>query len=140
PLGELREEAARTKAAALPDAEARHRKIHEERSLRDWTDEDGTWRLSANGTPDAGAKIMARLRTIADLFFKKAPAEGSPEPTEAYLFDALLELATGGEAANKSSADTTVLGRVDYEAMFLGQAGGGELAETAGFGLVLASV
>jgi hypothetical protein len=37
-LTELRERCARTKAAADPDRDATHRRIHQERRLRRWTD------------------------------------------------------------------------------------------------------
>src|SRR5207302_8822445 len=52
-LGELRDESARRKAAAT-DPDERHKRIHAERHARSWTGPDGTWRLSAQGTPDAG--------------------------------------------------------------------------------------
>src|SRR5437588_2287732 len=59
-LGELRDEAARRKAAA-EDQEATHRRIHAERHLRSWTGPDGAWKLSAQGPPECGARFMARL-------------------------------------------------------------------------------
>ena len=44
-LTELKDECARTKAAAQPDAEARRRRIHEQRHLRTHTDAEGAWHL-----------------------------------------------------------------------------------------------
>src|SRR5437764_5707269 len=82
-LGELRDEAARRKAAAT-DVDEQHRQIHAQRHLRSWTGPDGAWNLSAKGTPDAGARLMARLQTIADELFNQARREGRHEPTEAY--------------------------------------------------------
>src|SRR5947209_17165333 len=45
-LGELRDEAARRKAAA-DDQEAKHQRIHAERHVRQWTGHEGAWRMSA---------------------------------------------------------------------------------------------
>src|SRR5207237_5502997 len=100
-LGELRDESARRKAAAT-DPDERHRRIHDERHARSWTGPDGAWRFSAQGTPEAGARFMARLGPIADAIFTKARVEGRQEPTEAYQFDALMRLGEEGEGAKVS--------------------------------------
>ena len=139
-LGELRDEAARRKAAAT-DLEERHRQIHAGRHLREWTGADGTWRLMAQGTPEAGAKVMAALRGVADGIFTQARRAGRHEPTEAYLFDALVALADGNAEAPKSrSGRTKVLVRVDFGALFGGYPTEGEVCEIAGFGPVPVSV
>src|SRR5438067_7966756 len=95
-LGELRDVAASRKAAA-EDQEDKHNRIRAERHVRSWTGPDGAWRLAAQGTPEAGARFMARLQPIADEIFKTARAEGRHEPTEAYAFDALMHLADDGD-------------------------------------------
>jgi hypothetical protein len=138
-LGELRDEAGRRKAAAT-DPEERHKKIHDERHVRSWTGPDGRWKLSAEGTPEAGAKFMARLRSIADGIFKKARAEGKREPTEAYLFDALMRLGADDDAPRARSGQTKVLVRVDFETLFRGYPTDGEVCEIAGFGPIPVSV
>jgi uncharacterized protein DUF222 len=138
-LQELREEAARRKAAAT-DLDERHRRIHNERRVRDWTDGEGGWNLSARGTPEDGAKIMAALRTVADGLFKAARGEGRREPPEAYAFDALVQLVTGGEGAGVARGRTKVLVRVDFEALLRGIVADGEVCEIAGFGPVPVSV
>ena len=139
-LGELRDEAARRKAAGT-DLEERHKKIHAERHLRTWTGADGAWRLFAQATPQAGATIMARLQPIIDALFKAARAEGRHEPLEAYGFDALLRLATEGADAPKARVGSTkVLVRVDLETLVRGHAADGEVCEIAGFGPVPVSV
>jgi hypothetical protein len=139
-LQELRDEAARRKAAAT-DPEERHRRIHAERNVRSWTGPEGRWKLSAEGTPEAGAKFMARLGPIADALFNKARAEGRREPTEAYLFDALMALGAEDEEARPKRAGTTkVLVRVDLEALFRGCPTSGEVCEIAGFGPIPVSV
>jgi hypothetical protein len=139
-LGELRDEAARRKAAA-EDVEERHKRIHAERHVRSWTGADGAWKMTASGTPDAGARFMARIQPIADEIFKKARVEGRQEPTEAYLFDALMAMAEQGEGAPKSRSGTTkVLVRVDFETLFRGCASEGDVCEIAGYGPVPVSV
>jgi len=138
-LGELRDEAARRKAAA-EDQEDKHNRIRAERHVRSWTGPDGAWRLAAQGTPEAGARFMARLQPIADEIFKTARAEGRHEPTEAYAFDALMRLADDGDSAPRARGGTKVLVRVDFETLVRGCAGDGEVCEIAGFGPVPVSV
>ena len=111
-LGELRDECARTKAAALPDGEARRRRIHEQRYLRTHTDAEGAWNLRVRNNPEVGATIMAALRPIADRLFRAARASGQREPAEAYAADALTELAGGagderGRSSESEEADAT---------------------------------
>ncbi|MGH8984134.1 MAG: DUF222 domain-containing protein, partial [Acidimicrobiia bacterium] len=58
-LGELRAECARTKANAC-DSEARRRRIHERRCLRNWTDAEGVGNLLLRDNPEVVAAIVAR--------------------------------------------------------------------------------
>ena len=139
-LGELRDEAARRKAAA-EDLEAKHQRIHAERHVRSWTGPDGAWKLTAQGPPEAGARFMARLQPIADEIFNTARREDRHEPTEAYAFDALMKLAEEGEDAPRArSGSTKVLVRVDFETLFRGHPTAGEVCEIAGYGPVPVSV
>jgi hypothetical protein len=140
-LGELRDEAARRKAAAS-DLEERHKKIHAERHVRQWSGPDGAWRMSAQGPPEAGARFMARLQPIIDAIFTKARAEDRREPLEAYAFDALMQLAEEGEAERPKAraGSTKVLVRVDLESLVRGHPACGEVCEIAGYGPVPVSV
>src|SRR5437764_73570 len=143
-LAELRDEAARTKAAALPDPEARRRKIHDERLLRDYTDASGAWNLRARDNPEVAAAIMARLAPSIDELFKKARAEGRNEPREAYAMDALAELARssgagGGRAGPATRAPAKIIARVDLAALFRGMPTDGEVCELLGYGPVATS-
>jgi hypothetical protein len=92
-LQELKDQCARTKAAAAPDPEARRRRIHTSRYLRTYSDAEGAWNLHMRDNPETGAEIMAALGPIRDRLFRKARAEGRREPIEAYAADALAELA-----------------------------------------------
>ena len=138
-LGELRDEAARRKAAAT-DLEERHKRLHAERHVRSWTGPDGAWRLQAQGPSDAGAKFMARLGAIADEIFNTARRTGRQEPTEAYAFDALMRLADEGENSKARSGATKVLVRVDLGTLVRGRPAEGEVCEIAGYGPVPVSV
>jgi len=92
-LKELRDECARVRAAADPDPDATHRRIHEQRRLRRWTDAEGAWCLSARGTAQQGAAFNTALDPIIDEIFAAARAAGRREPYEAYAFDALMTMA-----------------------------------------------
>ena len=93
PLSELREQCARTKAAAHVDLEARRRRIHQRRSLRSYTDPEGEWHLHCRNNPEVGARIMAALDPIREEIFRQARSESRHEPPDAYAADALVEMA-----------------------------------------------
>ena len=165
-----RDECARTRAAADPDPEATHRRIHRNRYLRSRTDTEGAWRLEARGTRADGARVMAALRHTADRIFRSARAEGRREPSEAYMFDALLERTTGdaaqptsvdqdtgncatadSSASNASNgkvaraalpvgADAKIIVRIDHAALMRGHVEAGEVCEISGVGPVPVSL
>jgi hypothetical protein len=162
---ELREQANRAKAAADPDPDATHLRIHRRRRLRRWTDGEGAWNIQGRGTADAGALFNAALDPIIDEVFRSARREGRHEPRDAYAFDALLELArrarahiagraTGGPADHDTdmAADRSprrspspnpsllALLRVDLDALVRGRTEGDELCDIAGVGAVPARV
>jgi hypothetical protein len=159
-LDGLRDECARTKAAADPDPEARRRRIHAERGLKTWTDIEGVFRGSYRNNPEVGAQIMAGLQPTIDRLFRHARAEGRREPLEAYAADALYELVCGrpatapGATPDSSNGDTVadepapkakapgrakVIFRVDLPAWLRGYPIEGEVMEIAGYGPVAAS-
>ena len=112
-LAELAEAAGRARAAAC-DLVARTAAVRARRGLREWTDQGGTWHLHAEGPPEDGARLMAALRPFADRAFQAARKEGRHERAEAYAFDALAAIATGGGGA-RASYDVMV--RVDLPAL-----------------------
>jgi len=141
-LGELRDECARTRAAACPDPEARRRAIHDGRFLRSHTDAEGAWHLHVRNNPEVGAEILASLAPIRDRLFKAARAENHQEPAEAYAADALAELARGGSSAEPSrrrSGGVKVIARVDLQALLRGRPVAGEVCELVGCGPVAVS-
>lgn len=91
PLGGLRDSCARTKAAAEPDDDARHKAIHRSRFLRRRRSADGAGELHYRSTPEEVAEIFGVVKGWAERRFKAARAAGRHEPNEAYLADGLLD-------------------------------------------------
>ena len=58
---ELKDRSLRAKAAGDADPEATQRRLHRNRSLREYTDSEGAWNLHARGTAADGAKVHAAL-------------------------------------------------------------------------------
>ncbi|TML42363.1 MAG: DUF222 domain-containing protein [Actinobacteria bacterium] len=155
-LAELREEAARIKAQADPDPEARRRRIHAGRFLRDYVDAEGAWNMRVRNNPEVGAQIKAALAPVTDRIFRAARKEGRREAVEAYAADALTELVTtelaASEAGTEATSDATVpqrrprltsakvIFRLDLECWLRGYVLPGETCEIAGFGPVAVSV
>ena len=131
-LSELAEAAGRARAAAA-GLESQRQRVQGHRSLRQWSDQSGTWHLHASGLPDDGARIMAALGPFADKAFEAARREGRRERPEAYAFDALVALAGAGGGG---AASYEVMVRVDQAALLRGYALGGEACELPGFGTV----
>jgi hypothetical protein len=139
-LPELREQAARIKNAAHPDPEARRKKIHDERFLRQFTDGEGGWNLRMRDNPEVGAQIMARLDQITEEIFHEARREGRQERRDAYAADALLRLATREPGdGKKRSAKAKIIFRIDWAAWLRGYPVEDEVMELVGFGPVAAS-
>ena len=140
-LGELLDECARTKAAAEPDAEARHRAIHAGRFLRRRRCGDGAAELQYRSTPEEVAEVWSVVRGYAERVFRAARTEDRREAEEAYLADGLLgaaRAAAGGRADEGKRAPTPakVVVRVDWDALVRGWPADGEVCEIAGFGPV----
>jgi len=98
-LGELRTqgEAVRAARRSKEEAEARQRRIHEERRLETWTGREGAFMGRFSLTPEHGALLMGRLEAMANDLFDRARRERRQEPRRAYLADALVGLAAGEE-------------------------------------------
>jgi len=139
-LRELSEAAERAKAAArsAEESEARHRRARENRSLRSWTNPDGTAHAHLKTTPDALAELLASLEPVRKEIFNEARASGRHEPMDAYLADALVEVVTGRRGT--SGARTVILARIDFDALCRGYLEPGESSTIDGVGSVPVSV
>ncbi len=145
-ITELREECLRTRAAADPDRDATHRRIHANRGLRAFTDGEGGRNLAVRGTPEQVTRIETALEPMIDELFEQARAAGRPEPRTAYAFDALVALAdrddapaaTTTKAKKKRGMKPRYLGlvHVDVDALTRGATEGEETCEIAGVGPV----
>jgi hypothetical protein len=163
-IGDLRRAAERIRAAVRSeqDAKERYEAIRAKRSLRWWTDSDGTFRLDGRLTPDAGARLIAEIEPEAKRVFKQARNEARREPFTAYVADALVNLVTKlnrtSSAAGSSSSETSSSGsssgpgaparpagrrtshsailRVDLAALRRGELEAGEVCEIPGVGPV----
>ena len=136
----LRDEASRVIAAATDEA-SRHKRIHKNRCLKTWTDQDGAFNLKALMTAANGALVMAALKPFQDEIFKAARKSGAHERPEAYAADALMALcekASGkhsSESGTKTSRSSAVINiRVDIDALKRGRTQYGEVCEIAGVG------
>jgi len=90
-LGELKDEARRIRFAAEPDAEARRRRIFQQRALRTYSDEEGAFHLHLTHTAETGAKIKGALDPLIEACFEEARTRGRRERPEAYGADALVD-------------------------------------------------
>jgi len=138
-LATLKDACARVKAAAVTDENERYVRIHQKRRIRHWSDSEGAFRLDALLTPDAGAKLLAALAPFRERIFKEAVKQKRKEPLEAYLADALIEMAdqsrSGGEQLPKGPA-AMVNVFIEYESLKRGHTEDGEFCEIAGVGPV----
>jgi hypothetical protein len=156
-LGELRDECARTKAAADRDAEARHRRIHQARSCRRRPCPDGAEQIIYTSTRDQVAEMWAVVTGYAQREFERARAEGRREPHDAYPADGLLalartaadpvgddrptpsgsldiEAAVAAARARRRPVPAKVIVRIDWDALVRGWPTDGETCEIAGLG------
>src|SRR5687768_8593767 len=92
-LGETKEECARTKAAADPDAESRHKRIKGERSYRLRNCGDGAGEFTCHGPIEDITAFDAVVAGFARTEFDKARIQGRRETPEAYAFDAVMAMA-----------------------------------------------
>jgi hypothetical protein len=117
-----------------------HARIKRERSLKEYTDDEGAWVLRARGPAEAGLAFRAAIDPIIDKYFKEKRKPEEREPRDAYAFDALMELVTRERPADsekpRSSGRYLGLIRADLEALQRGQIEGDEVCEIAGLGPV----
>jgi hypothetical protein len=146
---ELKDRSLRAKAAGDADPEATQRRLHRNRSVREFTDSEGAWNLHARGTAADGAKVHAALAPLIEERFREGRSVGRRETPEARAFDALIDLAEGAiESPAPDGVDTSAgdgprrrrpprhqaLVRCDLEALQRGAVEGDEVCEVAGVG------
>lgn len=137
-LGQLRDKCAKVIADADPDPEGRHARLRRQRRGRRYSTPDGFHHLHLQSTPEDLADVDVTLNAIVDELFKAARAKGEREPRDAYLADAIVEMARRARGAHgcKPSPTYTAVIRADLTALVNGRVGAGEMCEIAGIGPV----
>ena len=136
PLPVLKDRCRRTKArAASADPNGTLARIHADRHLRHWIDEEGAFCLNGRFTPDRGAQLLSVLDKATTDCFDRARKHGAREPRAAYRADALVELLCG-DSPHKGRPRTVVNIRVDHEALINGHATGRGVSAIDGIGEV----
>jgi hypothetical protein len=143
----LRDECSRVKAAARTDEMAHHRRIHNQRALKAFTDADGAGRIEIRGPVDATARIMAALEPFEREQFELVRTSGERERADAIAFDALVAMAErsnteprgvdGAEVAIRAAKQASTVAinvRVDRAALLRGHTEPGEVCEIVGAG------
>ena len=92
-LAELRRECLRVKAVADPDPDKTRERIHRERRLRWFVDNEGAFNLSGRGPIEAGSEVATVLAPIIEDIFATAREAGITEPRDVYTWDGLREMA-----------------------------------------------
>lgn len=156
-LQELREAAQKAKAAADPDPEATHARLHRERRVTRFTDGEGARHLRIRGPVDAMSIIEAELDRRLDDLIRHQPGDGPLECRDALVFDAAVEMArrsaraddtdaagtdggTGVKKRTQARPEHLALLRLDIEALWRGHMEGDELCEVTGLGPIPVAV
>ena len=104
-VAELGDEAARVKAAADADPEARRRRLIAGRALRTWRDGEGFWNLHLRHTPETGAVVRSAMAPFVDQVRAEAGAAGRHERLEALEADAVVRMAEASVGADPAGAE-----------------------------------
>ncbi|MCA1824914.1 MAG: DUF222 domain-containing protein [Mycobacteriales bacterium] len=98
----LREVCLQTKANADPDPDATHRRIHNARAFRTWTDAEGAGHFAGHGVPEDIAWLRSVLEPARDELFTAARRAGDHPPSDQLDYDAVFALlrSAAGEATD----------------------------------------
>ncbi|MGI9601391.1 MAG: HNH endonuclease signature motif containing protein, partial [Acidimicrobiales bacterium] len=123
---------------------ATHARIKRDRTVKFWTEHDGTHCLLAKGTAEDIGAMKKRIFKQGDAWFSAAYKAGRREPVEAYRFDALQQLISRHTAAGETDeAQPAVVPpkrelvfHIDWATAKRGHTLSGETCEIAGVGPV----
>jgi hypothetical protein len=145
-LHELRRKTANAKARADKDREATRRRLHKQRSMRRWNDDEGMGNLLLRLPADEMAEIDAALKRPIDRRFADARDAGRFESHEAYAADVVKDRLLGDGSDTPATRpnqavrpDKKVIAVIDVEALNRGRVEGDETCEILGVGPVSVS-
>jgi hypothetical protein len=125
--------------AAATDEQAAHDLAVRERHLRTWVRGAATHGTFSGPTEEV-AVLLAALGPREQAAFESARTAGTPEPADAYRFDALIGLARaaldGSPSTGTTASKPVVRVRVDLDALTRGATQPGEICEIPGVGPV----
>jgi hypothetical protein len=104
-LDHLKRVGRRRRAAASGDETTRRERLHRNRSVRFFDDDEGATHLDARGLPEVLAEMKAHLTPFIDQQFHAARREGRREPLAAYAFDALLAMLRTASGVDPDPSD-----------------------------------
>jgi hypothetical protein len=107
-LGVLKD-TARSRRLKADDPEDLHRRQHQARALRHWTDDQGMVHLSAALPPWLGVPIVNRLEAETDRIRTEARRRGSDELRAAHAADALVKMLNGQGKGRADRADLVIV-------------------------------
>ena len=141
-VGQLRERSAKVTADADPDPDATYARLRQQRCGRRYASGDGFHHLHVQSTAEDLGEIDVALNPIIDELFDAARRAGNRERRDAYMADALVEMArrARGGAVTKPPPTYTAVIRADLGALVRGRAKNGEICEIAGVGPVPVAV
>ncbi|MGI9601432.1 MAG: HNH endonuclease signature motif containing protein, partial [Acidimicrobiales bacterium] len=123
---------------------ATHARIKRDRTVKFWTEHDGTHCLLAKGTAEDIGAMKKRIYKQGDAWFSAAYKAGRREPVEAYRFDALQQLisrdpdsaGTDGDQPAVVPPKRELVFHIDWAAAKRGHTLSGETCEITGVGPV----
>ena len=137
-LGALKRHCSDVRAVASSEEESvdRYEQMRRKRFCRIWRDSDDFARLEARLTPDAMAVLRSCLEPFEKQVFDDARKEGRHESHQAYMADALVEMAKASRSGSKAPTTdrTLVRVRVDLGALKRGHPVPGETCSIPGLG------
>ncbi len=137
-IAKLRQVSRTVMAAKTTDEAEWANRLHQQRYLRTWTDEQGIFRLDARLAPEAGAQVRSVLDILRDQQFEQSRRAGQKEPYQALEADALVEMARLAQKGRGDAAGPSAIVniRVDHTALVRGHTKPKEVCEIPGIGAI----
>ncbi len=140
PLDHLRVHCRHVRASAsVEEPEKAARRIHHERYLKTWYDDEGAFCFKGSTTADRGPAFMQAVTLLCMERFREGLKNGALEDHSAYMVDALLDLVasrTCSDVDTRQRPATTLVVRVDLDVLRTGSRRSTDICEIDGAGPV----